>query len=188
MSIELSKYSVTVDTAITSLTSEDATVEGKSLSRQSDRADWAWGTFGCCHEVILQSFTLCLTFACFYFFLFFCRIPPARPLHTHSPPQLPIHHPQPSASLTGPLPLMDFSCFIEIPEEHWLKCLGKMNLGNTQQNKVNVRKRQRRGGEKEMALRWRNRICLSNAGCNTEFRGEAIMSYKGVWVGVNTSF
>lgn len=47
-----------------------------------------------------------------------------------------------------------------------------MNLGNTQQNKVNVRKRQRRGGEKEMALRWRNRICLSNAGCNTQFRGD----------------
>lgn len=176
MSIELSKHRVTVDTAITSLTSEDATMGGKSLSRQSERGDWAWRTFGCCHEVILQSFTLfdiCLL-SCFWVAF-----------------HLTTSHPEPSPNPNTPafrithrglsywwISHVSLKFLMQKTEKRWLKCLGKMNLGNTQQNKVKVCN-DRGGRRKEMALRWRNRICLSNADCNTRFRGGGHYELQG---------
>lgn len=83
-----------------------AIIQTKRPSRLSLKDLWMlWGLSAILHPV----FDICLLFC------FFRRIPPARTLHTQNPPQLPNHHPQPSASLTRPLFLMDFSCFIEIP-------------------------------------------------------------------------
>lgn len=76
---------------------------------------------------------------------------------------------------------------IQKSEVHWLKCLWKMNPWGKKaafgSEAVRRKKKKARpwGGETQ----W---ICFSNADCSTLCSWEAIMSYKGLRVGMHTGY
>lgn len=98
---------------------------------------------------------ICLTFACFSLFFFvefhlYDHFTPTILPNSQSTIRSLPHHSQELSFWW--ISHVSLKFLTQKSEEHWLKCLGKMNLGRTQQNKVNVRKRQRRGGEKRNGL------------------------------------
>lgn len=109
------KYSVMLRSQwhplITSLTSEDITLDEKSLSRQSDWVHWTSGD-------IQRSLSLCLR-SVFFFFVALC-------LHDHFTPKI-IPTPSSPSTWRPCLLQMDFSCFIEIPNVEVRGTLIKMS-------------------------------------------------------------
>lgn len=146
---------------------------GKSLSRQSDPSRlslkdlWmpSWGHSAIAHPLFDICLLFCFSLAFHLHDHFTPTITPNSQYTTRCPPR---HSQGLSYWWISHVSLKFRNA--KKTEERWLKCLGKMNLGATQQNKVKVCK-DRGGRRKEMALRWRNRICLNNADCNALFRG-----------------